>query len=60
MRQDQTDTIRALRDDELDFVTGGSAESPFANVGCIIINSMGPKPTYNPWLDPYSPQRRGV
>ena len=58
MRQDQTE-IRDLRDDELDFVTGGFNVSPFVNEGCIIINSMGPKPTYNPWLDPYSPQRRG-
>jgi hypothetical protein len=62
MRKDlsQTDTIRDLRDDELDFVTGGFAASPFVNEGCIIINRMGPMPKYNPWLDPYSPQRRGA
>jgi hypothetical protein len=60
MRKIQTITeTRALRDDELDLVTGGTFASPFVNEGCIIINSMGPKPTYNPWLDPYSPQRRG-
>lgn len=38
-------------------VAGGEALNPFANVGCIRIN-WGPMPSYNPWLDPYSPERR--
>ena len=46
--------VRTLREDELDAVTGGVIG------GCIPNGPFGPwnpLPTYNPWLDPYSPQR---
>jgi hypothetical protein len=47
-----------LSDDDLNVVRGGA--SPFVNEGCIVISRWLPLPTYNPWLDPYSPQRRGA
>ena len=49
-------SVRQLSDAELDFVAGGVID------GCIPNGPFGPGnplPTYNRWLDPYSPQRRG-
>ena len=47
-----------LSDGDLNVVRGGA--SPFVNEGCIVISRWLPLPTYNPWLDPWSPQRRGA
>lgn len=47
--------MRGLTSEEIDAVAGAG---PFDNTGCIRINPWGPMPTYNPWLDPYSPERR--
>lgn len=47
--------VRGLTTEEIDAVTGAGI---FINTGCIIIGSSLPMPTCNPWLDPYSPERR--
>ena len=47
--------VRDLTNDEVDAVAGAGI---FDNTGCIRINPWLPMPTYNPWLDPYSPERR--
>jgi hypothetical protein len=49
--------VRSLSSSELKEVTGGVSINPFTNEGCIKI-VWGPGPAYNPWLDPYSPERR--
>lgn len=54
----KTPEVRLLSDAEVKTITGGEAVNPFANTGCIRINHWGPMPSYNPWLDPYSPERR--
>ena len=47
--------VRDLTNDEVDAVVGAGI---FDNTGCIRINPWLQMPTYNPWLDPYSPERR--
>lgn len=49
--------VRALSSSEFEEVTGGVSINPSTNEGCIRI-VWGPGPAYNPWLDPYSPERR--
>lgn len=56
---EQTGDMRRLSDIELQVVIGGESINPLTNTGCIRI-TWGPGPTYNPWLDPYSPERRLV
>ena len=51
IRQD----VRDLTGPEIEAVSGGDI---FTNTGCIRISPTLPMPTYNPWLDPYSPERR--
>lgn len=46
--------VRPLSEGEVEMVTGGVTYG-----GCIRIDIWGPLVTYNPWLDPYSPERRG-
>ena len=48
--------VRRLTTDEIDAVAGAGI---FDNTGCIRISTWLPMPPYNPWLDPYSPERRG-
>jgi hypothetical protein len=47
--------VRSLTTEEIDAVSGAGI---IINTGCIIISSSQPIPTYNPWLDPYSTERR--
>lgn len=51
------EAMRALSADEVNAVAGAGI---FDNTGCILINRWAPLPKYNPWLDPYSPERRGL
>lgn len=47
--------MRDLSRSEIDAVGGAGI---LANTGCIRISPSLPMPPYNPWLDPYSPERR--
>lgn len=54
-RQHPQDGMRDLSRSEI-YAVGGAGI--LANIGCIRISPTLPMPPYNPWLDPYSPERR--